>query len=112
MKPYLQGLLTGSTFSILIIVFIAATKQKTEVGRYEYYISNDDITLKHYARIFDSATGIVYHKTFSPGGEKVDINWVNGERIERRHFRPDISVWRSESFEEYKIAYEKNRGQK
>ena len=112
MKPYLQGLLTGSMFSILIIVFIAATKQKTEVGRYEYYISNDDITRKHYSRIFDSATGIVYHKTFSPGGEKVDINWVNGERIERRHFRPDISVWRSESFEEYKIAYEKNRGQK
>ena len=108
----MQGLLTGFLLCTTAILLMGAGKDKLEVGRYEYYISNDDITRKHYSRIFDSATGIVYHKTFSPGGEKVDINWVNGERIERRHFRPDISVWRSESFEEYKIAYEKNRGQK
>ena len=112
MNSYVKGLMTGLVLSISLIMFIGASNQNFQVGRYDYYISDDDITKKHFSRIFDSATGIVYHKLFNPGGEQIDIKWVDGERIERRHFRPDISVWRSESFDEYRIAYEKERSKK
>ena len=109
MKGYIKGVGTGVLFCISAIVLIGAVNNRSEVGRYDYYISTDDITKKHYSRIFDTATGIVYHKQFNPGGEQTDIKWVNGERIEKRHFRPDLSIWKSESWVEYRRSYEENR---
>ena len=109
MKTYLQGLLTGVLLCMAVMLFIGASNNTLEVGRYDYYISSDDITQKHYSRIFDAATGVVYHKQFTPGGEQVDIKWVNGERIERRHFRPDLSIWRSDTWEDYQQSYEDDR---
>ena len=44
-----------------------------------------------------------------PGGEQTDIQWVNGERIERKHFRPDLSIWKSDNWDEYEKAYRQNR---
>ena len=109
MKTYLQGLITGALLFASIILFIGAGRNTLQVGRYDYYISSDDITREHYSRIFDTATGVVYHKQFTPGGDQVDIKWVNGERIERRHFRPDLSIWRSDAWDEYERSYEENR---
>ena len=111
MNISLQGILFGILLSLSVLLFIGATNDNNEIGRYEYYINSDDVTKKHYSRIFDTSTGVVYHKTFTPGGDQVDVKWVNGERIERRHFRPDLSVWRSESWEDYKQSYEENRYQ-
>ena len=109
MKPYIQGLVTGIVFSIVILFFIAAKNHSSQVGRYQYYINNDDITKKHYSRIFDTATGEVYHKTYNPGSDQVDIKWVNGEKIEKKHFRPDLTIWRSETWEEFKKSYQDSR---
>ena len=85
MKTYIQGLITGFLLCSTAILLMGAGDDKVEAGRYEYYISTDDITKKHYSRIFDTTTGVVYHKQFTPGGEQTDIQWVNGERIERKH---------------------------
>tara|TARA_B100000427_G_scaffold254153_1_gene217648 strand:- start:445 stop:783 length:339 start_codon:yes stop_codon:yes gene_type:complete len=109
MKTYFQGISVGILLSISIILFIGAKNHRIEVGRFQYYISTDDITKKHYSRIFDSSTGIVYHKTYMPGGDQADVKWVDGERIERRYFRPDMSIWNTETWEDYKKAYEENR---
>ena len=109
MKGYIQGVGTSVLFCISAIVLIGAVNNRSEVGRYDYYISTDDITKKHYSRIFDTATGVVYHKQFKPGGEQTDIKWVDGERIEKRHFRPDLSIWKSDSWVEYQKSYEENR---
>tara|TARA_Y100000588_G_C14159670_1_gene884253 strand:- start:1067 stop:1405 length:339 start_codon:yes stop_codon:yes gene_type:complete len=109
MKTYIQGLVTGILFSIAILFFIASTNHSSQVGRYEYYINNDDITKKHYSRIFDTATGEVYHKTYTPGLDQVDVKWVNGEKIEKKHFRPDLTVWRSETWDEFKKSYQDSR---
>ncbi len=109
MNTYLQGILLGILLSLSTFLLIGATNDRNEVGRYEYYISSDNITKKHYSRIFDTSTGVVYHKVFTPGGDQIDVKWANGERIERRHFKPDLSVWRSESWEEYKHSYDENR---
>ena len=109
MTKYLQGLFTGIILCISAILFIGSVNNKLEVGRYEYFISTDDITKKHYSRIFDTATGVVYHKQFIPGGDQVDIKWVDGERIERRHFRPDMSIWKSDTWDDYQQSYEENR---
>ena len=57
MNSYVKGLMTGLVLSISLIMFIGASNQKLQVGRYDYYISDDDITKKHSSRIFDSATG-------------------------------------------------------
>ena len=109
MKGYMKGIGTGVLFCISVMVLIGAVNNRSEVGRYDYYISTDDITKRHYSRIFDTATGVVYHKQFNPGGEQTNIKWVNGERIEKRHFRPDLSIWKSESWREYQRSYEENR---
>ena len=109
MTKYLQGLFTGIILCISAILFIGSVNNKSEVGRYDYFISTDDITKKHYSRIFDTTTGVVYHKQFTPGGEQTDIQWVNGERIERKHFRPDLSIWKSDNWDEYEKAYRENR---
>ena len=109
MKVYIQGLVTGGLICITTMVLIGASNNRLEVGRYDYYISTDDITKPHYSRIFDTATGVVYHKQFKPGGEQTDIKWVDGERIEKRHFRPDLSIWKSDSWVEYQKSYEENR---
>ena len=61
MKTYIQGLITGSLLCSTAILLMGAGDDKIEVGRYEYYISSDDITKKHYSRIFDTTTGVVYH---------------------------------------------------
>ena len=109
MTKYLQGLFTGIILCISAILFIGSVNNKSEVGRYDYFISTDDITKKHYSRIFDTATGVVYHKHFIPGGDQIDIKWVDGERIERRHFRPDMSIWKSDTWDGYQQSYEENR---
>ena len=109
MKTYIQGLITGFLLCSTAILLMGAGDDKIEAGRYEYYISTDDITKKHYSRIFDTTTGVVYHKQFTPGGEQTDIQWVNGERIERKHFRPDLSIWKSDNWDEYEKAYRGNR---
>ena len=109
MRIYIQGLITGFLLCSTAILLMGAGDGKIEVGRYEYYISSDDITKKHYSRIFDTTTGVVYHKQFIPGGDQVDIKWVDGERIERRHFRPDMSIWKSDTWDDYQQSYEENR---
>ena len=109
MKTYIQGLITGFLLCSTAILLMGAGDDKVEAGRYEYYISTDDITKKHYSRIFDTTTGVVYHKQFTPGQEQTDIQWVNGQRIERKHFRPDLSIWRSDNWDEYEKAYRENR---
>ena len=109
MTKYLQGLFTGIILCISAILLIGSVNNKLEVGRYDYFISTDDITKKHYSRIFDTATGVVYHKQFIPGGDQIDIKWVDGERIERRHFRPDMSIWKSDTWDDYQQSYEENR---
>ena len=109
MKTYIQGLITGFLLCSTAILLMGAGDDKVNAGRYEYYISTDDITKKHYSRIFDTATGVVYHKQFIPGGDQVDIKWVDGERIERRHFRPDMSIWKSDTWDDYQQSYEENR---
>ena len=109
MKTYIQGLITGFLLCSASILLMGAGDDKMKPGRYEYYISTDDITKKHYSRIFDTTTGVVYHKQFIPGGEQTDIQWVNGERIERKHFRPDLSIWKSDNWKEYEKAYRENR---
>ena len=50
MKTYIQGLLPGF-YCATAILLMGAGYDKLEVGRYEYYISSDDITKKHYSRI-------------------------------------------------------------
>ena len=112
MTKYLQGLFTGIILCIAAGLFIGAVHNKVEIGRYDYFISTDDITKKHYSRIFDTATGVVYHKQFVPGGDQVDIKWVNGEKIEKRHFRPDLSIWKSDTWDDYQKSYEENRNSK
>ena len=67
MKTYIQGLITGFLLCSAAILLMGAGNDKVEAGRYEYYISTDDITKKHYSRIFDTTTGVVYHKQFTPG---------------------------------------------
>ena len=109
MRIYIQGLITGFLLCSTAILLMGARNDKIEAGRYEYYISTDDITKKHYSRIFDTTTGVVYHKQFTPGQEQTDIQWVNGQRIERKHFRPDLSIWRSDNWDEYEKAYRENR---
>tara|TARA_B100000700_G_C14385392_1_gene552270 strand:+ start:41 stop:382 length:342 start_codon:yes stop_codon:yes gene_type:complete len=109
MNSFLQGLITGATLTILFILSIGANQRSVDVGRYQYYVDSDNLTKEHYSRIFDTATGVVYHKSFIPGGEQVDLKWVNEERIERKHFRPDLTIWKSESWNEYKRLYEENR---
>ena len=81
MKTYIQGLITGFLLSSTAILLMGAGDDKGEAGRYEYYISTDDITKKHYSRIFDTATGVVYHKQFTPGGDQTDIQWVNENEL-------------------------------
>jgi len=112
MKNYIQGMIIGSILSISIILFIAADKSSIPVGRYQYYISHDDISKKHNSRIFDTATGVVYHKLFSPGSEKIDIKWVNGEKIEKKYFRPDLTIWKSETWEDYRKSFENSQKNK
>ena len=109
MKTYAQGLITGILFTIVIFIVIAAKNHSLPVGRYQYYINNDDITKKHYSRIFDTATGEVYHKTYTPGADQVDVKWVNGQKIEKKHFRPDLTIWRSETWDEFKKSYQNSR---
>ena len=54
MKTYIQGLITGFLLCSTAILLMGAGDDKVKAGRYEYYISTDDITKKHYSRIFDT----------------------------------------------------------
>lgn len=44
MKAYIQGIVTGGLICITAMVLIGASNNRLEVGRYDYYISTDDIT--------------------------------------------------------------------
>ena len=44
MKTYIQGLITGFLLCSTAILLMGAGDDKVEAGRYEYYISTDDIT--------------------------------------------------------------------
>ena len=66
-------MVTGIFIMKSFLLFIAADNHSVQVGCYQYYINNDDITKKHYSSIFDNATGELYHKTYTSGLEKVDM---------------------------------------
>ena len=51
MNISLQGILFGILLSLSVLLFIGATNDNNEIGRYEYYINSDDVTKKHYSRI-------------------------------------------------------------
>ena len=109
MKEYLTGIAMGFILTLSFILLAGLNDHERGIGRYEYYISSDDITKEHYSRIFDTATGVVYHKTYKPGKEQVDIKWEDGVKIQKKHFRPDISIWRSDTWEDFKQSYESSR---
>ena len=109
MKSYVKGMITGCLLFSIAILLMGSRDNNIAVGRYEYYISSDDITKKHYSRIFDTARGVVYHKEFIPGAEQVDIKWVNGEQVEKRYFRPDLTIWKSDNWDTFEKEYKRSK---